>query len=68
MTTKDNDLENKGAQENVAYSPSVSQGTVTNKWQDTVAELKHTFLTRDGWIGDYVSRTQVAYDATTDIA
>lgn len=36
------------------YSPSVDQGTVGSKWQDTVAELKHTFLTKDGWIGDYV--------------
>lgn len=28
---------------------------VVRKWQDTLAELRHTFLTRDGWVGDYVS-------------
>lgn len=39
----------------VTYSPSVSEGEVATKWQDTVAELKHTFLTKDGWVGDYVS-------------
>jgi hypothetical protein len=37
------------------YSPSVSQGTMSSKWQDTVAELKYSFFTKDGWIGDYVS-------------
>ncbi|KAF2242832.1 purine permease [Trematosphaeria pertusa] len=39
--------------ETVACAPSLSQGTVTSKWQETVAELKYTFLTKDGWIGDY---------------
>ncbi|KAF2681597.1 purine permease [Lentithecium fluviatile CBS 122367] len=39
--------------ERLAYSPSVSQGIVDTKWQDTLPELKYTFLTKDGWIGDY---------------
>ncbi|KAF2108578.1 purine permease [Lophiotrema nucula] len=50
------DIEQKTASpETTGYSPpaSVSQGTVTSKWQDTLAELKYTFLTKDGWIGDY---------------
>ncbi|KAH7308623.1 purine permease [Stachybotrys elegans] len=25
----------------------------TSKWQNTMAELRYMFLTRDGWIGDY---------------
>lgn len=40
--------------ETTAYSTSLSQGTVTTKLQDMLAELKYTFLTKDGWIGDYV--------------
>lgn len=45
------------AQETGSYSPPTSHevGTVTTKWQDTIAEIKHTFTTRDGWIGDYVN-------------
>jgi hypothetical protein len=40
--------------ETTAYSTSLSQGTITTKWQDMIAELKYTLLTKDGWIGDYV--------------
>jgi hypothetical protein len=36
------------------YSPSISHGTVNTKWEDTIAELKYAFCTKDGWIGDYV--------------
>ncbi|RAR00046.1 purine permease [Stemphylium lycopersici] len=41
--------------ETTPYSPAGSQeeGTVTTKWQDTLAEIKYTFTTKDGWIGDY---------------
>ena len=46
----------KYAEETGQYSPAASQetGTVTTKWQDTLAEIKYAFTTRDGWIGDYV--------------
>ena len=40
--------------EAVGYSPSVSQGTATTKWQDAVEEIKYMFMTKDGLIGDYV--------------
>jgi hypothetical protein len=40
--------------ETTAYPTSLSQGTVTTKWQDALAELKYMLLTKDGWIGDYV--------------
>lgn len=40
--------------ESTAYPTSLSQGTVTTKWQDMLVELKYTLLTKDGWIGDYV--------------
>jgi hypothetical protein len=60
MSVKPDNLENKGAEENATYSPSVSQGTLTSKWQERVAELKHTFTTKDGWIGDYVSQLCLA--------
>jgi hypothetical protein len=46
----------KYAEERGPYSPAVSEemGIVTTKWQDTLAEIKHAFTTKDGWIGDYV--------------
>jgi hypothetical protein len=37
-----------------SYSPSMSDGEVATK-PSVWAELKHTFSTREGWIGDYVS-------------
>lgn len=42
--------------ESLSYRPpsSVEQGQVTTKWKDLKAALKQTFLTKDGWIGDYV--------------
>lgn len=44
------------AKETGSYSLPTSHetGTVTTKWQDTFAEIKHAFTTREGWIGDYV--------------
>ena len=51
--------------ETTAYSTSLSQGTVTTKLQDMLAELKYTFLTKDGWIGDYVCcNTFITFIAT----
>ena len=46
----------KYAEETGQYSSTESQeiGTVTTKWQDTLAEIKYAFTTKDGWIGDYV--------------
>jgi len=46
----------KYAEETGQYSSAESQeiGTVTTKWQDTLAEIKYAFTTKDGWIGDYV--------------
>lgn len=47
----------KYAEETAPYSPVTSHevGTVTTTWQDTLAELKYSFTTKDGWIGNYVS-------------
>lgn len=46
----------KYAEETGQYSSAESQeiGTVTTKWQDTLAEIEYAFTTKDGWIGDYV--------------
>jgi hypothetical protein len=30
------------------------EGTVQTSWQARMEELKYTFTTKDGWIGDYV--------------
>jgi hypothetical protein len=48
----------KYAEETGPYSSAASEdmGTVTEKWQDTLAEIKYAFTTKDGWIGDYVCR------------
>ncbi|EUC37414.1 hypothetical protein COCCADRAFT_1655 [Bipolaris zeicola 26-R-13] len=45
----------KYAEETAPYSPVTSHevGTVTTTWQDTLAELKYSFTTKDGWIGNY---------------
>ncbi|KAI4661859.1 uncharacterized protein J4E78_004649 [Alternaria triticimaculans] len=45
----------KYAEETGQYSSAESQeiGTVTTKWQDTLAEINYAFTTKDGWIGDY---------------
>lgn len=45
--------------ETATYTPpSTHEGIVGTKWQTTLDELKHTFLTKDGWIGDYVYLSQ----------
>lgn len=36
------------------YSSSTHDGEVITKWQNLKSDLKQTFLTREGWIGDYV--------------
>jgi hypothetical protein len=55
-TTADSksDVENKVVEQSNSYTPSVSNGEVTTSWKDTLAHLKHTFTTKEGWIGDYV--------------
>jgi hypothetical protein len=48
-------MEQKSTSAEASYAPSLGQGvTTTSNWQNMVAEFKDTFLTRDGWIGDYV--------------
>ncbi|KEY64180.1 hypothetical protein S7711_03473 [Stachybotrys chartarum IBT 7711] len=47
------DMDQKTATPDVSYAPSLGQGRVATTWQDRIAELKYTFMTRDGWIGDY---------------
>lgn len=48
-------VEQKSASRQASCPASVGEGMDTpSKWQDTIAELKYTFLTRDGWFGDYV--------------
>lgn len=47
--------EQKLASPDASHSPSLGEGMgTTTKWKDSLAELKYTFLTLDGWIGDYV--------------
>ena len=53
MASGNMESDTKGA-EAVDYTPSVSQGTATTKWQDALAELKYMLFTKDGLIGDYV--------------
>jgi len=57
MASQDSEMAQKTAELHT-YSPSVSQGTINIKWQDALAELKYTFLTKNGWIGDYVRAHQ----------
>ncbi|ORY09566.1 purine permease [Clohesyomyces aquaticus] len=52
MLTKDMEATSKSA-DTLGYESSVAQGTVSSKWQNVLAELKYTFLTKDGWAGDY---------------
>ncbi|KAF2639209.1 purine permease [Massarina eburnea CBS 473.64] len=48
------DVESTSKEADVAgYSPSIRQGRVSSSWENKIAELKYTFLTKDGWIGDY---------------
>jgi hypothetical protein len=49
------DIENKVVEQTTAYyAPSVSNGDVTTTWKDNIAHIKHTFCSKEGWIGDYV--------------
>ena len=46
----------KSPQAGSAYSSSLSDGEVIeNTWERRLADLRKTFLTKEGWIGDYVS-------------
>ncbi|TPX16789.1 uncharacterized protein E0L32_012379 [Thyridium curvatum] len=46
--------EQKLASPDASHSPSLGEGMgTTTKWKDNLAELKYTFFTLDGWIGDY---------------
>lgn len=58
MNTEDMD-DKKTTLPETNYSPSLSQGTINRNWKDMIEELKHTFLTKDGWIGDYVRNTSL---------
>jgi hypothetical protein len=53
-TDPKSDIENKVVEQTASYAPSVSNGEVATTWDDTLAHLKHTFTTKEGWIGDYV--------------
>lgn len=53
MSPADADVSQKSVEPDT-YSPSISNGTVGTRWQEIFAELKYTFTTKDGWIGDYV--------------
>ncbi|KAH7071625.1 purine permease [Paraphoma chrysanthemicola] len=37
----------------VDHEPTLAEGIVIGKWQNTLQELRYTFLTKDGWVGDY---------------
>jgi hypothetical protein len=50
------DFEKKNPELEANYSSSMSDGhIVENTWQMWFQEVKHSFTTRDGWLGDYVS-------------
>lgn len=48
------DFENQIVEQSDSYTPSVSNCEVITTWKNTLAHLKHTFTTKEGWIGDYV--------------
>jgi hypothetical protein len=55
-STTPSDLEKtmvKETQETASYCPSVGNGEVSTPWENTIRDLKETFLTKDGWVGDY---------------
>lgn len=51
-------MEQKPALLEASSLPSTRDHIATSRWQETLSELKWTFLTKDGWIGDYVSKRQ----------
>ncbi|KIW04600.1 uncharacterized protein PV09_04348 [Verruconis gallopava] len=53
VNNKNLDINTKSTEETGSSSASIGHGNVGESWQDTLAELKHTFLTKDGWIGNY---------------
>lgn len=53
------DMDQKTTTPDVSYAPSLGQGRVATTWHERIAELKYTFTTRDGWIGDYVGIEQL---------
>jgi hypothetical protein len=54
-STSSTDIEQKTmAKDTVTYAPSIEDGEVYTNWQNTIKNLKETFLTKEGWIGDYV--------------
>jgi hypothetical protein len=55
VSTSSTDIEQKAmAKDTVTYTPSIEDGEVSTKWEDRLQGLKKTFLTKEGWIGDYV--------------
>jgi hypothetical protein len=53
-STTNSDIEKtmpKATQE--SYDASVCDGEVTTPWKNTLQNLKDTFLTKEGWLGDY---------------
>jgi hypothetical protein len=54
------DIEKKIGAEKPSYSPSVSDEQVTGRWLSIKADLKETFPTKVGWVGDYVCASCLA--------
>jgi xanthine/uracil permease len=46
-------FDKKSAPIDSTYSSSISEGEVTTTWQQRLSDLKHTFCTKEGWIGDF---------------
>ena len=49
------EFDKKSPQEESSYSPSLSDGEVIEStWEKRLSDIRQTFLTKEGWIGDYV--------------
>ena len=58
--TTSSDIEKSANEDALPYSPSEKDGEVMSTWRVFVADLKKTFSTKEGWIGDYVCASKLA--------
>jgi hypothetical protein len=53
------EFDKKSPQAGSSYAQSISDGDVVETtWENRLSDLKQTFLTKEGWIGDYVCFTE----------
>jgi hypothetical protein len=49
------EFDKKSPQVGSSYAPSLHDGNVIeNTWERRLSDIRQTFLTKEGWIGDYV--------------